>query len=263
MTHPRPATISRLREPDAVTQRLLEEYSRTHDPRLRSELVDRFDGVVQWVVNRASRDPQASEDLAQVARIGLVQALERYEPRRRVKFISYAVKVMTGKIHHYFRDCSGMIRAPRLLQQLHSSLSRLEGEAQSRFGRAGTDAEIAGLAGVTEFEVREARLVGGALRVQSLDDLQPGSLGLGDQLGALDARLESLVEYGPLRDALGRLDQRKQVLFRHRFFALWTQAQVATLLGISQMHVSRLERAGLRELRAHLQPAGPPDPDGR
>ena len=243
-------------EQDAATRRTLERYVETRDAGLRDELVRRYDRVVQWVVNRQAREGMPTEDLLQVGRLALLQALERYQPSRGVQFTSYAIKVISGKLKHYFRDRASLVRVPRPIQDLAASLPRLQEELVTNLGRLPSCLELSERAGVSETAIREALGLSDSLKIQSLDDSSDEQRALQETLGNEDPELYAVVEHAPLYEALDSLEQRQQMIMRRRYFDLWSQAKVATSLGISQMHVSRLERDGLRRLRTMMM-----DPD--
>lgn len=242
---------------DAGTERMLEEYARTRDPRLRDELTRRYDNLVQSLANKFARRGAPIDDLLQMGRIGLLHALDRYDPTRGVKFLTYAVSTVVGEIKHYFRDCTWGMKVPRHLQELAAALPRVEEELYGRLGRSPTLDEMAERMGVTEEEIASAMELGRAYQPQSLDaaiEFEDGESheARQDFLGRQDTRLEAVVEYAPLRSALSVLDERKQWIVQRRFYEEWSQAEVARELGISQMHVSRLEREALGQLRLAL-----------
>lgn len=251
-----PSSINKSRgfqniDQDPASRIALERFAATRDPRLRDELIRRYDRVVQWVVNRQAREPGQIDDLLQVGRIALLQALERYQPERGVRFTSYAIKIISGTLKHYYRDRVAMIRVPRPLQDLAADLPRMQDNLTNKLGRLPTETEIAECAGVATSEVCEALRVGEALKPQSLDE-RSDERSLAETVGSADSDIESLVEFAPLHSAIDRLEERQQYIVRKRYFDLWSQSRVASSLGISQMHVSRLERDGLRRLRTYL-----------
>lgn len=236
---------------DAATRIALERFAATRDARLRDQLLQRFDRVVQWVVNRESREPGHVDDLMQVGRLALWQALDRYEPARGVRFTSYAVKIITGNVKHYYRDRVSAIRVPRPVQELAALLPQIQETLTHRLGRQPNDSEIAEFAGVPESVINEARRAGDAYKPQSLDETFDDR-SVADTVGGMDEDIEALVEFAPLHKAIDRLEERQQFIVRRRYFDLWSQSRVASSLGLSQMHVSRLERDGLQKLRSYL-----------
>jgi RNA polymerase sigma-B factor len=242
---------------DTTTERLLTEYVQTRDPRLREDLARRYDRLVQSLANKFARRGAPIDDLLQMGRIGLLHALDRYDPTRGVKFLTYAVSTVVGEIKHYFRDCTWGFRVPRHLQELAAAFPRVEEELYGQLGRSPTISEMAQRMGVGEEEIAGAMELGRAYQPQSLDatvefDDGESNEARQDFLGRPDPRMEAVVEYAPLRSALGVLDERKQLIVRRRFFEQWSQTEVARELGISQMHVSRLEREALGQLRTAM-----------
>jgi RNA polymerase sigma-B factor len=242
---------------DAGTERMLAQYARTREPHLRDELCRRYDNLVQSLASKFARRGAPIDDLLQMGRIGLLHALDRYDPTRGVKFLTYAVSTVVGEIKHYFRDCTWGIKVPRHLQELAASLPRVEEELYGKLGRSPTLDEMAERMGVTAEEIASAMELGRAYQPQSLDatvEFEDGESheARQDFLGRSDARLDAVVEFAPLRRALGVLDERKQWIVQRRFYEEWSQAEVARELGISQMHVSRLEREALGQLRHAL-----------
>ncbi len=187
---------------------------------------------------------ESSEDLRQVAALGLVKAVERYDPARGNAFESYAVPTITGEIKRHFRDYMWTVHVPRRVQELRNQVRfALQDLSQTVQGRRPTTAEIAAEAGLSEEDV----LIGlGALESftsLSLDAEFSGAEGgcsLSDTLGAPDPALDAVVDREAVRPGIHALPERDQVILYLRFFRGMTQAAIADRLGISQMHVSRL-----------------------
>src|SRR5687767_2926303 len=171
---PTPASQSRRGavtiDADPATRIALERFAATKDSRVRDELVLRYDRVVQWVVGREAREAGHVDDLMQVGRIALCQALERYEPTRGVRFTSYAIKIIAGTIKHYYRDRVSVIRVPRPVQDLAMDLPRIQESLTVKLGRQPNESEIAEVAGVPESEVYEAQRAADAYKPQSIDE---------------------------------------------------------------------------------------------
>jgi RNA polymerase sigma-B factor len=236
---------------------ILAEFALTRDPRLREKLAERFDSLVQWLARRFARANVPLEDLIQVGRIGLLQALDRYDPERGARFVTYAVAMISGEIKHYFRDVLWDIRVPRPLQDLHRAVPRAEEELRTWLDRHPTISEMADYLGICEERIAAAMELGTAYQPHSLNTTPnfedwDGSEALQDRLGEADPGIEAVVEFSPLRSAMKGLDRRKQWILRRRYFEEWSQSEVARELGISQMHVSRLEREALIQLRRTL-----------
>lgn len=236
---------------------LLESYWRTRNPELREAILKQFENLINSLAAKFARGGVPMEDLAQVASIGLLNALDRFDAERGVKFVTYAVSTMVGEIKHYFRDYTWGLKVPRHLQEIATNLPRVEEELISRLGRSPAISELAQRFHAREEDVLEAMELGHAYQPQSLDariefENGDGTDRVQDLMGAADARLEAVVENAPLMAALAALDERKREIVKRRYFDEWSQSEVGRELGISQMHVSRLERQALTELRAAL-----------
>jgi RNA polymerase sigma-B factor len=246
------------RRPSSELEGLAARYAQTRDARLREYLIEAHQPLVEGMASRFCRRGAPLEDLIQVAAIGLILALDRFDPSRGVKFTTYAVSTIVGEIKHYFRDCTWSVKVPRQLQEIAANLARVDEMLSRKLGRAPTVRELAAQFGASEDEVVEAIELDRAYLPYSLD-AEVGSDGdvndrLQDLLGGPDERLQAIVEYAGLHGALAELDSRKEWILRRRYFDEWTQVEVSRELGVSQMHVSRLEREALDELRWRLAP---------
>jgi len=252
------ATVSSVEgNDDAATERLLNEFVVSRDPRQRDELAKRYDRLVHWLAHKFSHRGAPIDDLIQMGRIGLLHALDHFDPLRGVSFRTYAVSTILGQIKHFFRDCTWIVRVPRHLQEIAASLPRVEESLCARLNRAPTVGEIAESIGVPEEEVVSAMELGRTYQPKSLDALMEFDDGeraqsFGDMLGRSDERMDAVVEFASLRTAMNGLDERKRQILHRRFYQQWSQTEVARELGISQMHVSRLEREALNQLRSLL-----------
>ncbi|MBI3910776.1 MAG: SigB/SigF/SigG family RNA polymerase sigma factor [Armatimonadetes bacterium] len=232
-------------------------YARTRDARLRAKIVASCRRLVEALAAKFARRGAPVEDLIQVASIGLVQALDRFDPDRGVKFTTYAINNMVGEIKHYFRDFTWVVKVPRRLQERSAAMQHAEEELRRRNGSAPMISELAEFLNLSEEQIVEAMEMGYMYRPFSLDsqvaleDEQPEDR-LADLIGREDHGLTEVVEHASLRRALDGLDTRKQWILRRRYFDDWSQSEVGQALGISQMHVSRLEREALKELRAAI-----------
>ena len=255
-TAARPAT----RGPVAAElEELAARYALTRDTRLRERLIEAHQPLVEGMAARFRRRGAPLEDLVQVAAIGLIEALDRFDPTRGVKFTTYAVSTIVGEIKHYFRDCTWSVKVPRQLQEIAANLARANEILSRKLGRSPTVNDLAAHFGVSEDEVSEAIELDRAYTPYSLDAEMGSDSGevtdrLQDLLGGPDERLQALVEHSALHRALAGLDARKQWILHRRYFDGWTQIEVSRELGVSQMHVSRLEREALGELRRKLAP---------
>lgn len=236
---------------------LFEEYRKTRDVRVRNRLVMHYERLVSYLASRyATSRLAASEDLMQIGYIGLIAAIERYEPEKQVSFAAYATPTIIGNIKHYLRDHTWAVRVPRGLSDLGLRVRGLRTELDYNLGRPCSDAELAEAAGITEAEVREASAVLGAYRVVPLDGLSSTTESEGsvaEMVGMLDPGIRAIEEKDALRDAFSRLDMRTRRILYLRFEEGLTQLEVAGRLGLSQMHVSRIERRALQDIRERLK----------
>ncbi|WP_236796919.1 SigB/SigF/SigG family RNA polymerase sigma factor [Amycolatopsis sp. GM8] len=222
---------------------------------LRTALVTEYLPVAEHIARRFAGRGEAHEDLVQVARVGLINAVDRFEPGRGTDFLSFAVPTIMGEVRRHFRDASWSVRVPRRLKELHLQISRASGELGQRLGRAPTPSEIARTLGLSVDEVSDGLQAGNAYAAVSVDrptGVEGDSASLADTLGEEDSGLESVENHEALRPLLRELPERERRILMLRFFGNLTQTQIAARVGISQMHVSRLLAQTLQQLREKL-----------
>jgi RNA polymerase sigma-B factor len=244
--------------PLSQVESLVVRFARTRDAKLREKVIESQIGLVEALAAKFARPGAQMEDLVQVGTVGLIQALDRFNPELGVKFSTYAVSTIVGEIKHYFRDCTWLVKAPRHLREIASSLPRVEEKMGASLGRPPALAELADYYRVSEETLLQAMDLDQVYSPYSLDaelgsETSEYQERLQNFLGHNDPQIEALVEHAPLRTALARLSTRKQWILRRRYFEGWSQVEVSEALGISQMHVSRLERDALRDLRRSLE----------
>ncbi|MHB1854655.1 MAG: RNA polymerase sigma factor SigF [Acidimicrobiales bacterium] len=232
-----------------------EEFARTRTDALRNHLVNAHLGLAEYLARRFANRGEPLDDLIQVASIGLVKAVDRFDPERPVEFSTYATHTIVGELKRHFRDKGWAVRAPRRLQELYLRLGQVVAELSQELGRSPTVAELAAEMQASEEEVLEAMEAGQAYRFASLDAPAPGpddegSSTLGSQLGEDDLTMAAAEDRAALSPLLEALPPREQRILFLRFFQGLTQSEIATQLGISQMHVSRLLARSLSQLRA-------------
>lgn len=242
------------REESRVLLRLLAELP-ADDPRraeTRDRLVTLHLPLVEHLANRFRNRGEPHDDLLQVATIGLIKAVDRYDPDRGVEFSTFATPTILGEIKRWFRDKGWAVRVPRRLQELRLSLSMATGILTQTLGRSPTIAELATYLGTTSEAVLEGLESSNAYSALSLDAPDQangdGPAGL-DSLGQVDKALEEVENRETLRPLLARLTERERRIILLRFFAGMTQSEIAGQIGISQMHVSRLLSRTLAKLR--------------
>lgn len=231
------------------------EYRRTRDRRLRDELVEEHVALAHFLARRFANRGEPLDDLCQVALVGLLKAVERFDPDRGLQFSTFATPTIVGELKRHFRDRGWAVRVPRRVQELHLQLARLVGSLSQELGRSPTPSEIAREAGVSEEDVLEAMEAGGVYRLASLDEAVSDEEG-GDRssrIGDLEPGFEQVEQRRELSALLDVLPPREQQIVYLRFFDGLTQSEIAERVGISQMHVSRLLARSLGALRTQTE----------
>lgn len=234
-------------------------YRETRDPKVKNALVDAHMDLVHSLARRFANRGEPLDDLIQVASIGLLKAIDRFDPERKVQFSTYAVPTIVGELKRYFRDRASTIRLPRGLRERTYKLNTAIQQYSQEHGRPPNIREIASATGISEEEVIEGLEGAEASVVASLDTTtENGELSLLDVLGGDDKALKNLDERLSLAGAMSNLDPREQNLLYLRFVEGLSQTEIAVRLGISQMHVSRLLRRALMILRQDLMASTEP-----
>jgi RNA polymerase sigma-B factor len=239
----------------AEQRALLETYHRTRDLAIRDQLVAANLRLALHLARRFSNRGVSLDDLEQVASLGLLRAIDRFDPARGLEFSTFATPTIMGELKRHFRDKGWAVRVPRRVQELHLLLNTIVAQLTHELGRSPTIAELATAARASEEEVLEAMEAAQAYRSASIDSSPTGPDGgevhLGvDDLGLFQAENRLLVE-----ELLAHLGPREQLLLRLRFYEEMTQQQIAERLGVSQMHVSRLLARCLEDLRRRVEVA--------
>jgi RNA polymerase sigma-B factor len=231
------------------------DYARTQDPRLREALIHQFERLAYSIANRYAKGPD-KEDIFQVARLGLVKAVDRFDPSTNHRFSTFATPTILGEIRRYFRDHSRSMRVPRGLQELAAGVERYSRKVSQRLGRIPTAAEIAVDLDLDEKRVIEALGVERGSHPTSLDAALEANAG-GDASGAFERRLgteepglERVDRQVCIGQLLTHLSEPLRGVVQLRYFAELSQREVARQLGLSQIQVSRMEKRALEQLRA-------------
>ena len=236
--------------------RLLEQYQSTGDPAARDAVIERFLPLARQLARRYERRDEPIDDLVQVASMGLVKAVERFDPTRGIAFSSFAVPTILGELKRYFRDVGWAVHVPRSMQERALEVNRAVSELSRSLGRSPTTAEVADATDLTHEEVLEALEAATAydsvpLEAPRSDD--GDEVGVVERLGAEDPGYE-LAEYSAtLAPELRALPKRDRLVLHLRFVEDLTQSEIAERIGVSQMHVSRLIRAALTKVRTGIQ----------
>ncbi len=222
---------------------------------IRDQLVRMHLPLVEYLARRFRNRGEPLDDLVQVATIGLIKSVDRFDPERGVEFSTYATPTIVGEIKRHFRDKGWAIRVPRRLQELKLSLTKATSELSQTLGRSPTVSEIARHLQMSEEDVLEGLESANAYSAVSLDAPDSGddeAPAVADTLGVQDESLEGVEYRESLKPLLEKLPPREKRILLLRFFGNMTQSQIATELGISQMHVSRLLARTLAQLRRGL-----------
>ena len=233
-------------------RRLFLRYSRNDDAGAREELIERFMPLARQLARRYQRVNEPLDDLVQVACLGLVKAVDRFDVRRGVAFSSYAVPTILGELKRHFRDAGWAVHVPRGIQERAMKVDRAVKELSGRLGHSPSVAEVAEHVGASVEEVLAAMEAGQAYEAVSLDAQRSNdeeSDTVAASIGMEDERFE-LVEYAAaIAPTLHALPKRDQLVLHLRFVDDLTQSQIAERIGVSQMQVSRLIRRALARLR--------------
>ncbi len=223
--------------------------------RLRDQLISGYLPVAEHLARRFVGRGEPLDDLIQVATVGLINAVDRFDPSRGSSFLSFAVPTITGEVRRYFRDHGWSTRVPRPLKDLHLAIRSARAELSQELGRPPRPSEIADRLGLPTTKVIEGLQVGDAYRGLSLDEMLTigeATAALSEFLGGLDAQLALIDNREALRPLLADLPARERTILALRFFRHLTQTEIGEQVGLSQMHVSRVLRQTLTFLQRRM-----------
>jgi RNA polymerase sigma-B factor len=253
------------RERDAADLRTYVEH---REPEARERLIRNYLPLANSIARRFDRGQRVPlEDLQQIAAIGLLKALDRYDPAHGTAFSTFAVPTMRGEILRYFRDFTWTVRPPRELQERAIRIEREREQLTNDLGRTPTARELAAHVGCTPEELLDASEAAHARSSDSFDrptTTQDGDAAtLGERLGDEDPDFEAAETSATLDRLLNTLSERDQLVLRLRFREDLTQTEIGRRIGCSQMHVSRIQRAALAQLvqTATITPSEPNAPE--
>jgi RNA polymerase sigma-B factor len=234
-----------------VERELFDRLATTGDQRAREALVERYLPLARSLALRYQRSLETMDDLLQVACVGLVKAVDGFDPRRGIAFSSYAVPTILGEIKRHFRDRTWAVRVPRDLQELSLRVDRSIVELSERLQRQPSVREIAAELRADEEHVLEALQAGGAQRTLSFD--APRGAGddvvtLADWIGVRDSGFDRAEDRATTESLMKMLTQREREILRMRFAEDMTQAEIGDVVGISQMQVSRIIRQAVARM---------------
>ena len=238
----------------AETLEAFREYQRSGDPRLRNRLIELHLDLARREAMRFAGRGEPVDDLLQVARLGMLKAVERFDPTIGVPFSAYARPTIAGELRRHFRDTTWSIHVPRGLKDLHAGLGRTAAALAASLGRQPSAAELAKEVGASVEEVLEALELRSAYRPTSINapidsDGATADPVASDESDGIDPAIDSML----VRELLGHLDGRQRMIVYLRFFGQLSQSEIAERVGISQVHVSRLLRSSMTTLRGLLE----------
>lgn len=240
----------------AGDEELLKRFHTTRDPALREELVGRYMHFARSMAFRYRGGSEPTDDLIQVASLGLVNAIDRFDPERGIPFLAFAAPTVLGELRRHFRDRVWNLRLPRGLQERVAKVDEAITKLTADLERSPTVSEIAAALGLSDDEVLEAFSAASARRTASLDapisSAEPDDATLGARIGDEEAGFERVEAWATLAEGLPALSERELTVLRLRFVEDLTQSQIAERIGHSQMHVSRILRGALAQLREQL-----------
>ena len=245
------------RRPDGLITEteLWRRFSTQRDPACREELIRRY---LPFARNMALRYRHASEpfdDLLQVASLGLVNAIDRFDPERGTSFVGFASPTILGELKRHFRDRVWTVRVPRGMHDLMAEVEKASARLSVELQRPPSVAEIAGCLGVDPLDVLDVLEADHNRRPLSLDrpvGEEEDEAPAGEWVGTEDTGFELVEDTLAIEDALPSLDEREREVLRLRFDEDLSQSQIATRIGYSQMHVSRILRGALERIRAEV-----------
>jgi len=255
--------VRRYRRPDKVrTRRLLTRYHKYGDQKAREQAIQEQLPLVEFLARKFTGRGEPVEDLMQVASVGLIKAVDRFDVDRNIEFSTYATPNILGEIKRYFRDKGWAMRVPRGLQELRQSAKEAIRVNTVKTGRSPTIHELAETLNSDVESVAEALTLGRAYNTASLDAPVSQDEREGDTIIDLQADenspIEGIEDKILLQNAIESLKGQQQEILKLRFNEGKTQTEIAEAIGVSQMHVSRLLRRAIEDLRRHLEEMGDP-----
>jgi RNA polymerase sigma-B factor len=224
--------------------------------RQRERIITRCLQLADHVARHYDRRGENFEDLIQVARIGLVNAVNRFDPDKSSSFLGFAVPTMMGEVRRHFRDHGWSMHVPRRIRDRHGQITKATARLTHDLGRAPTASELSEMLDLDRQEVVESLIAAASYNVHSIDAPIAGGDGsprmLADTIGDVDVEFDHITDREAVRPLLAALPERERTILYLRFFASMTQSQIAERVGVSQMHVSRILERTLSQLRDEL-----------
>ncbi|MCV7015300.1 SigB/SigF/SigG family RNA polymerase sigma factor [Mycolicibacterium madagascariense] len=224
--------------------------------RQRELIFDRCLALADRIARHYGGRGEDIEDLTQVARLGLVKAVNRFDPAKGSHFVAFAIPTMMGEVRRHFRDHGWSMHVPRRLKDRHGDIARATVDLTQTLGRAPSAGQLAEVLGLSREDIVDSMLAAEAYRVHSIDaPLSGGDSAprmVSDTMGSVDAGFDRICDLETVRPLLAALPEREKTVLYLRFFDSLTQSQIAEQIGVSQMHVSRILERTLRQLREQL-----------
>lgn len=240
----------------AVTRELFRRYREQGDEEARDQLIENHLSLVHYLASKFKRSGEQLEDLVQVGTIGLIKAVDRFDPERGLEFTTYATPTITGEIKRHFRDKGWAVRVPRRLQELSTKVKAATDELTTELHRVPSVDEVAEYTGLSADDVLEAMESAGAYSSVSLEsggDDEEGAPSIIDRYAVMDPELAATDDAMLLESLFKDFTEREREILRMRYDDGLTQAQIAERLGVSQVQVSRLLRRTIERMRAKAQ----------
>jgi RNA polymerase sigma-B factor len=242
------------------TRALFILFAEKSDPAVRDELVLAHLNLVRYLAVRFAHRGETLEDLVQVGTLGLIKAIDRFDPTRGVEFTTYATPTVIGEIKRHFRDKGWAVKVPRRLQELNLAVNRAVENLSMELGRSPTVQDLSAKLGATDEEIIEAQELGQVYNLLSLDtelggDGEAKPATLLDYVGSDERGYSMLDDRAGLERAFEVLDRRERIIVYLRFFNNLAQAEIAKRMNVSQMHVSRLQQRALAKLQRFFNEA--------
>lgn len=236
-------------------QALLVAYHKNPSPELKNDILESHQGLVNHLARKMAFDRTHLDDIIQIANIGLLKSIERFDPDQNNNFIGFAIPTIVGEIKHYIRDSLSIIRIPRTVQENDLRIRRFIKEHLQLTGQSPTPRAIADALDLGIEAVLECSEINSFTRLSSLDkslhdDAGPSLL---ETVPCKRFPSGNIDDFSEVNAAVNTLDDRTKKIVKHRFYDGWTQQEIAEAMGLSQMHVSRLLRAGMKHLKAALE----------
>lgn len=236
---------------DAWLEDALATFARTRDQLLRGEIVERSLWMARRSARRFADRGEPFDDVLQVASVALLHAVDRFDPSLGVPFGAFATPTIIGEIKRHFRDRTWRVHVPRGAKDLRPTVNAAYDELSGRLGRAPTPRQVAAHLGIEEdlvLQVVEANSAYGTVSLDAVVDRRVR--------GEAEQQVDGVLDREVVRQVLGQLRPRERLIIEMRFFDELTQAQIAEMIGTSQVHVGRLITSSLTLLRAHLEESG-------